>query len=341
VPVRRSSSLVAYVLVLTPRSFHPDFHDQSSKVQREMLQCMRDWVQSLGANQHRILSRLTKHAVRSHENIRLGGEGGHAAAEGTAAYNYGVNAQHDIQGRIHGAISGIPGAAQAQALMGHFGSPAGAPPGFRRELPPGASAGGESSAYFQGAPAGGAQTPSFPGAPSPAFPGAQTPAYPGAPPHREQSMSYGPPAGAPPSFPGGTPGGYADPPARQGYNPSYSSYGSPPPPPSFPGSMGMPGAPPPFPGSGMDMPGAPPLGGYAPPPGPGAYGFPSPAGPPPGGFPSPGFGMPQGGAASPYGAPPAFPDAQMPGPGGQPHPQHHGHHGQHGAHHGHPHGPQY
>ncbi|KAJ8474187.1 hypothetical protein ONZ45_g16038 [Pleurotus djamor] len=73
--------------------FHPDFHDSSSKIQREMLQCMRDWVNGLGGKQHSILRRLDKNAVRNHESTRLAGEGGAAEAEGTYAHNQGLQAQ--------------------------------------------------------------------------------------------------------------------------------------------------------------------------------------------------------------------------------------------------------
>ncbi|KAG6877200.1 hypothetical protein C0993_009493 [Termitomyces sp. T159_Od127] len=48
--------------------FHPYFHNPNSKVQREMLQEMRSWVADLGTRKERILARLTRDAVRGHEN---------------------------------------------------------------------------------------------------------------------------------------------------------------------------------------------------------------------------------------------------------------------------------
>jgi hypothetical protein len=245
-----------------------------------------------------ILRRLSKNAVRNHENIRLAGEGGVPEAQGTQAYNYGQQAQHDLQGYLNQ----IPGVPQAQHLMGQFSNsgsgglgrretsqmggdgPGYTPPqGFSPAPMPSS---GESASYFQGGNSPAPPTSSY-GQPSPAFPGSNSPfaAPPGPPPSSTQWSS----AGSGPSFPSGPlsmpPAG--GPPPQSGYAPSYQS------PPAFPGAE-LPG------GDGYG-------GGFAPPLGPPAPGFPGTG---------PGFSDP--------GAPPAFPGA---------HP--HGHHGHHSGHHPH------
>ncbi|KAF8889646.1 heterokaryon incompatibility protein Het-C-domain-containing protein [Infundibulicybe gibba] len=93
--------------------FHPDFHNPSSKIQKDMLQCMHNWVQGLGNKQRSTLSRLTKNAVRNHENVRAKGEGGPAPAESSFAANQAHQFQHDLQGYA----SGIPVLGQAQAFL--------------------------------------------------------------------------------------------------------------------------------------------------------------------------------------------------------------------------------
>ncbi|KIP12121.1 hypothetical protein PHLGIDRAFT_368931 [Phlebiopsis gigantea 11061_1 CR5-6] len=98
--------------------FHPDFHDSGSKVQREMMDYMRSWVQSMGSRQQETLNRLSKEAVRNHQNIRLAGSGGAPAAQGTYAQTAGVQAQHDIQGYV----SGIPVVGSAAGLLGKLSS---------------------------------------------------------------------------------------------------------------------------------------------------------------------------------------------------------------------------
>lgn len=59
-----------YAKRLKSGRFHPEFHDPNSKVQREMMQCMRLWVDGLGSSQHSILSCLSKESVRIHQNVR-------------------------------------------------------------------------------------------------------------------------------------------------------------------------------------------------------------------------------------------------------------------------------
>ncbi|KAF8186977.1 heterokaryon incompatibility protein Het-C-domain-containing protein [Mycena galopus ATCC 62051] len=238
--------------------FHPDFHNNSSKIQREMMQYMHTWVNSLGAKKASIFQRLTKNAVRNHENIRAAGEGGKPAAEGTFAANQAHNFQHQVAGY---ATQHVPGAAQAQALLG-----GGHNHGQRRDMPSSGYPGGEGSynappaqpAYGSGEPSSSYRPPS--GQPPPSFPGAE-------------SSGYNPSYGAPPSFPGAPsfPGGPGE-------------YGAPPPPPQggyggFP-QPDFPGAAPTFPGSPA-FPGADPYMSPPPPQFPGAPSqYPPPSGPP-------------------------------------------------------------
>ena len=79
-----------------------------------MMEYMQKWVQGLANKQHEILNRLSKESVRNHQNIRLAGEGGAPAAQGTFAQNAGVQAQHDISGYV----SQIPVVGQATSLVG-------------------------------------------------------------------------------------------------------------------------------------------------------------------------------------------------------------------------------
>ncbi|KAG2341613.1 Het-C-domain-containing protein [Suillus weaverae] len=96
--------------------FHPDFHQSSSVIQRDMLEYMRSWVQSLGRSQHAILARLTKESVRAQDNTRL-------AADGSAPASHTQIAQ--AQQGIQGLVPGVPGATQMQGLMNMVGRSAG------------------------------------------------------------------------------------------------------------------------------------------------------------------------------------------------------------------------
>ncbi|KAI0051363.1 Het-C-domain-containing protein [Auriscalpium vulgare] len=326
--------------------FHPDFHHSGSEIQREMMQYMRHWVQSLGNKQNEIINRLSKESVRTHKNVRLGGEGGPAAAEGSWAQNAGHQAQAGIGGYLHG----IPGVSQAQGLMNTFsggpkrdgsssyGGPAyggmpaaGAPPIVQAATRP---SGGQSADYY-GEGAKPAPPPpnvhSYPGgSPAPnAYPAAAPPAHGhhahghghghghhggvhgGGPPAIPDETSYGgmPGAGAP-SFPGSSASQY---PAEPSYGHAQSSYPGQAFPgqaqSSFPGQSSYPGQPQPqYHGTPPSMPGA--NDGYAPP-----YGMPG--GGPPGGYGAPGgpssygppggFGFPDAGQGQ---GQPGFPDAQ-------------------------------
>ncbi|KAL1744889.1 heterokaryon incompatibility protein Het-C-domain-containing protein [Schizophyllum fasciatum] len=288
--------------------FHPDWHNQNSQIQVEMMKTMHNWFSQMRQDrQQTILQRLSKQSVRDHKNIRLQGEGGKPEAVGSYAYNEGTAAQNALLGYAQG----IPGVSQATTFVNQV-------QGAFKPSGPGRDAPGEASAYY----GGGAQSSGFqpPSGPPPGHDGG----YGGG------GSSYTPPSGPPPgaSFPSA--------PSHAGYTPSYAS----PPPPSdglgFPGGSSYPGAPTPgFPGGpgGSSYPGGPGSGypggpgessypggpgGFAPPsmgfPGgpPGGPGFPG--GPPPGGFPGGPPGGPGFPGANPYGGGSSYPGA----------PHHHG-----------------
>ncbi|KAI0300153.1 heterokaryon incompatibility protein Het-C-domain-containing protein [Multifurca ochricompacta] len=97
--------------------FHPDFQNHTSQIQREMLACMKNWLQSLGHKQGAVLARLSKQAVRDHQNVRLGGEGGAPVSQGGFAP---TNAGPQAQGSISNYLQGVPGMTQAQGLYNQF-----------------------------------------------------------------------------------------------------------------------------------------------------------------------------------------------------------------------------
>ena len=69
-----------------------------------MLEYMHNWVNG---------RRLTKDAVRNHQNVRLGSNQG-GPAQGSQAQHAGIQAQHKIQGYANH----IPGVQQATAAFG-------------------------------------------------------------------------------------------------------------------------------------------------------------------------------------------------------------------------------
>ncbi|KAG6918406.1 hypothetical protein DXG01_014811 [Tephrocybe rancida] len=214
--------------------FHPNFHRSSSKVQREMLQEMTNWVNGLGKRKEKILHRLTKAAVRAHENIRLAGEGGAAASQGSYAEAQGLEAQHALLGYANQ----IPGVAQAAQLLDAAGG------GKKKKHGKGREGGG-----YDGSDDGGAESGAYAPSHVPAA-GQAASYYSDAPGH--EAPHYAPPSGPPPSA------GYAPP-----SGPPPGSYASPPGPP--PGSYAPPSGPPP--GSyapSYDMPSASQHAGYAP-----------------------------------------------------------------------------
>ncbi|KAF8155752.1 heterokaryon incompatibility protein Het-C-domain-containing protein [Crassisporium funariophilum] len=300
--------------------FHPDFHNPQSQIQREMLQCMRDWIQKV-PNQRSVLQRLGKNAVRNHENIRGAGEGGAPAAQGSFATGQAHQFQHSLQGYAQN----VPGLGQAANMFGGHGAAREAGSGYPGAgHGPGSAApppmGGQAASYYSDSkPAGG---PGYPGPGAPGGYGSSNYNAPSGPPPRMDSYPGGPPPSGPPhrmdSYSGGPPPSGPPAPQHAGYSPSYApAYTSPPP--SFPGGGGggapsFPGSAPSFPGSAPSFPGEGHGGGApsfpgAPPSFPGAPGHgghtgygPPPSGPP--GFP----GSPGG-----YGAPPGPPAFGFPG----------------------------
>lgn len=199
--------------------FHPDFHNQQSKVQREMLQCMRDWANRLGPRQQQIIHRLSKQSVRNHENIRISGNGETWAPDShwnPVSHSSSAYSQQSHGGTAGGGLMGkIPGIGQVQQMFGGQGF------GTGRDVP---------------APSGPPQTTYAPPAGPPHV----------APPHGHASHTHtgyypsaGPPSTGPSPFPNMYPSAPTSPTSPQnqhggfssGYTPSYSS-----PPPSFPGS---------------------------------------------------------------------------------------------------------
>ena len=214
----KSFPLEDFSVLLTKRvtRFHPDFHNQNSKIQREMLQYMSTWVHELGHKRDEILQRLTREAVRAHRNIRVMGDGGAPQAQGSYAYNEGLQTQQTIQGYVQA----IPGVSQAQSLLNMVSGG----PGGRREIP------GESFS----APVTEGRYPR-PGSPpqsgiggAPSFPGVSSQFAPPSGPPPQNLSSYAPSSGyarpsSPPSFPGAArPGSHGS-----AYAPTYVSAASP------------------------------------------------------------------------------------------------------------------
>jgi Heterokaryon incompatibility protein Het-C len=212
-------------VVLNYCSFHPDFHDRSSQIQREMLDGMSAWLQSLSHQQSTVLARLSKQAVRDHKNVRLGGEGASHSTSTTSA------------GSQSGFLQGIPSLAQAQGLYNQVG---GGPGGRRGANEPYGSYGPEGTiGSGTGPPAapvysrpGGGQADNFYGDARPSLSQPYTSSYPGgpssdAPPyspgsHHGRGRGDGPTYGfAPPTQPG-----FAAP-EQSSYLPPGSSYTEP------------------------------------------------------------------------------------------------------------------
>ncbi len=226
-------------VLLTSCRFHPDFHNHSSQIQREMLACVRNWLQSLGHKQSAVLARLSKDAVRNHQNVRLGGEGSGAVnhSQGAFSGNAGFPGQ--------GSLSSIPGISQAQGLFNQLSGGAGgrrdefstaigtvpvpesAPPQVPVSPRP---VGGTAAGYFGDGPSPFASQPHMP------------PSYTGYHPSQSQSphpaRTSGPPHGA------------------VGHGPSHGTIGHGSHSPSQLGFPGVPGPPPTYLPSGPGFPGS-------------------------------------------------------------------------------------
>ena len=208
-----------------------------------MIQCVRDWL-SKAHNPQSIIQRLNKEAVRNHQNVRRGGEGGAAASQGSFAEGQA----HHLQQSLSGAVPGVG------MLMGQSKeAEAGRSPGYP----------GEVGGYPQAGKHhhGGAPAPGYTSGPM------------GSGGHQHGGDRFGPtsiympPSGAPPHANTFLPSGGSLPPPYSGHSgptlsPSqqggYASFpsgdGK-----SFPGSnpSSLPGGPP-FPGGGYHAPHGPP-----------------------------------------------------------------------------------
>jgi hypothetical protein len=308
---------------------------------------MHSWANGLGHRQRQILQRLTKNSVRNHENIRLSGEGGASAAQGTYAQQQGSQ----VQNTLLGYVNQVPGASAVNSVLGVK------PTRPQRDGIGGEGGGGQAASFYgteatvqttsYGAPQGGGagEAASFYGATSVqtnSYAPPQGPPPPSsygsplsssyAPPSGPPPSSYAPPGNPPPSFPGSSP---AQPPQTSGYAPSYApsyttpvhgseSHRSP--------SIGMPdalftgghaghyagpggGGAPSFPAMPSPGPSASPYGSTSPPSFPGSGGYGSSQG-------GSGYGPPQG---PPPGLMTGFPEPEFPGANTE---QHHHHHHQ-------------
>lgn len=202
--------------------FHPDFQNHSSQIQREMLGGLNSWLQSLGYNQGEILARLSKQAVRDHQNVRPGGSG---ATAPPSQGSFSANAGTKTQANISGYLQGIPGVSRAQGLYNQFGGG----PGFRRGgIEPGAS-GASMDPAAETVPLSGPMSPGgssqlyspYSSAPAPPLPQERPPRYQNS--HYDPTYGYqapaqssfgGGPEGSSYSFPGSS---YTDP----GLTPQY------------------------------------------------------------------------------------------------------------------------
>ncbi|KAH8829036.1 heterokaryon incompatibility protein HET-C [Flagelloscypha sp. PMI_526] len=211
--------------------FHPDFSN-NSPIQREMLGFMQSWVQSLGHNQQKIISRLSKEAVREHENIRKAGESGVGVAEGSYAQQQG----HQAAGDISNLLTGIPVVGQAANLLNSSGKPG------KHDKPHKPGKHGHSHSNSGGGSAPWNQAQQFAGQASSYLSGGYAPSY--APSYvnpgqggydapgdfnfpQAHPEGYAPPPGPPPGGfappPGPPPGGFPAPqgPPPGGYNQGY------------------------------------------------------------------------------------------------------------------------
>ncbi|KAF8627351.1 hypothetical protein AX15_004421 [Amanita polypyramis BW_CC] len=196
--------------------FHPDFHNPNSKIQRDMLQCMHTWVEGLKDRQQSVLRRLTKGAVRNHQNIRGLGEGGPATSGGSFA----VAEAHNVQQGFLSQAQNIPGLGFAASLLKDEGTKR-----SNYEYPTAASTGAPTPYYVSEAK----YTPGYETESSSKF----TSSYVSPP---FQSQAYAPPR---PPQPYGMPSETS----QSGYAPSYApSYISRPEPPSEPTYPSFPGA---------------------------------------------------------------------------------------------------
>jgi hypothetical protein len=207
-------------VLLNSCRFHPEFQNNSSQIQREMLAGMRLWLQSVGHNkQSEILGRLTKQAVHGHQNVRPGSEGSASVSQGTFSSNAGGRREGDGFGKLGSGSTFVPDSQPGYTYGESSSSQLYVPP---QPYPAGPSLGVPPlpQTHHHGSDAYSYHTPTQPG----------FPAAPGNPPY-SAPPSLGFPEGPGLSYPG------AARPASPG-----SSYRGPyyPGRPSYPGQQGMP-----------------------------------------------------------------------------------------------------
>ncbi len=221
-------------VVLNYCSFHPDFHDHSSQIQREMLGGLNAWLQTQGHQQSTILARLSKQAVRDHRNVRLGGAGASQSTSTTSAgpqsgFLQGVPGIGQAQGLYNQSSGGSGGRRDANEPYGSYGpgtigpgpGPEARPPAVSVYSRPG---GGQTDNYYGGVPPFSSQPyTSYPGGPSSDAPPLQQSHSPRPPPspssHHGHGRTYG---SAPPTQPV-----YAAAPEQSSYLPPGLSYTEP------------------------------------------------------------------------------------------------------------------
>ncbi|KAG6873655.1 hypothetical protein C0995_012588 [Termitomyces sp. Mi166 len=238
--------------------FHPNFHNSNSKVQREMLQEMNNWVNDLGHKKEKVIRRLTKEAVRNHENVRLAGEGGAPTSQGSFAQAEGQQFQQTLMGYANQ----IPGVSQATQLLDAAG---GGKKHNKHKHSHGHGREFEGGGHGQGYDGGSSPRSGTPSQGSSYTPtsGQAASYYNDGP---KESSHYAPPLGPPPTSgyapPPGPPsqGSYAPPSLSfpgEGYRPSYGSSAPPPPPPQQHAGYTPSYASPLFPGAAPSFPGGP------------------------------------------------------------------------------------
>ena len=222
-----------------------------------MLQAIRDWFGKL-RDKESIIRRLSKNAVRVHDNVRLSGEGGSGVSEGSFAQGQAIQFQHSlgekiplfgtalnvVQGNKRDLAPGQDFSVEPTVMSppplvpcrGHgYVSPPGPPPAMHYAPPPGPPPTTCHSPTTYSPPAG----------PPPQQSHYQAPNHSGYAPSYEPAP-YGPPPVTGPAFPVSpssfpdVQGGYGEP-GRPAFPMPPNSYGPPPgPPPSFPSYGGPP-----------------------------------------------------------------------------------------------------
>ncbi|CCA67339.1 related to Het-c heterokaryon incompatibility protein [Serendipita indica DSM 11827] len=195
--------------------FHPDFHNPRSSVQKEMMEFMRQWLSTHSAGHHDVLSRLTKEAIRNHQNVRKQGDSsGSTVSSATHGHGAAVGYGHQASAKISNTLHSIPGVNQVQNFVGHM--PGGGH--FPSRDMPGYAGGPPEPSYSAPSTAPGASSYNAP----PSMPGASP--Y-GAPPSMPSASAYGSSHNAP-SHTSGYPGASYDMPKGHDHGKKHKNKGS-------------------------------------------------------------------------------------------------------------------